>query len=717
MSTPTAAPSAERTPLDRFLAAIPWAVAALTLLSLLFWEVALRRTPTIFTDELEWTQLSRAIAATGHAARRGHSFSFSSLYSYLIAPAWWLGATGRAYGAIKYLNAVVMALAAVPTYLVARDLVPRRVAGVAALAVLCTSAFFYAGYLLPEVLAYPTFALCAWVSIRALAGGGRRWVVAAVVLDLAAVAVRGQLMVILPSFAVAAGVLWVVGPRGRRLRSGWSRADHAGAAVLLVGVVILLNAILGPHVHQWWDVTQYWQGRMWSLGMQASSALALGLGLLPFVGGLASLWLPERRHDPHWRAFAAFTAAAIVFVWLYTGVKAAYLSTIFATRVEERNMIYLGPLLLVGTAVWLCSRQWLPGALAAFGLTAWLVLYYGYQLDYPYFEAPGYGIAVLANRSWRLDQPHIRIGLAIACGVLLSAVILPRAVRAWSRAGRGLVALALAGTLAWLLAGSVTSAQGAGSTSQAYAAHLPQPFDWIDRADHGQGATFLGQNLATGQSLGVDLDEFWNHSIKNVWSLDGSAPGPGPTLTPDLRDRYGTLSHDPSLPYVVAANGVDVIGQLVASRPNLRLVRLPSHPWRLHDAAYGVSDDGWTSAPDETVPARAVWAYFGPQTTPGVVVVHVGRAGFCAPSAPPTHVVIRIGPLALNQQNAPTITHREHVRRLLVPSCSAHTVRVRIAPPLAVIVTDSPTVQPTQYGIGDNRHLGVQVDFSFAPGR
>ena len=222
-------PPAERTLLDRFLAVIPVAVALLALLSLLFWEASIRRSPTVFSDELEWTQLSRAIAATGHAARRGEPIHFKSLYAFLIAPWWWIHSTNSAYTAIKYANTIVMALAAIPTFLIARTMVSTRAATVAALASLCTTAFFYAGFLLPESLAYPTFMLCAWVSIRALAGGGRRWIVAAIVLDLAATEVRGELIVLPGAFALAAAVLWVVGPRGQRMRRGWSKSDYAGA--------------------------------------------------------------------------------------------------------------------------------------------------------------------------------------------------------------------------------------------------------------------------------------------------------------------------------------------------------------------------------------------------------------------------------------------------------------------------------------------------------
>src|SRR5260221_201062 len=95
---------------------------------------------------------------------------------HAIAPGWWIPSTSSAYTAIKYLNAIVMALTAIPVYLLARTLVSTRVAAIAALASLCTTAVYYAAFLIPEVLAYPTFALCAYVSIRALAGGGPKWI-------------------------------------------------------------------------------------------------------------------------------------------------------------------------------------------------------------------------------------------------------------------------------------------------------------------------------------------------------------------------------------------------------------------------------------------------------------------------------------------------------------------------------------------------------------
>jgi len=703
-------PVPQRTLLDRYLAAFPVVIAVLALLALLFWQASMRRTPTIFTDELEWTQISRAIAATGHAARRGEPISFKSLYAFLIAPAWWLHSTGAAYALIKYVNTVVMALAAIPTYLLARTLVPRRPATIAALASLCTTALYYAGFIIPEVLAYPTFILCAWVSIRALGGAGRRWTIAAVVLDLVAVEVRGELITLVASFALAAAILWVVGPRGQHLRRNWGVFDYVGATLLLIGAFVVLNRLFSPS--DWKTVTESFKGRLFSLGLQAASAFALGLGLLPFLGGLASLWLPERRHDPRWRAFAAFTGSAVLTVGTYTGVKAAYLSTTFATRVEERNLIYLGPLLLVGTAVWICAqRRWLPGTLIAWAFTAWLVLYYGYQLDFPYFEAPGFGVATLANRAWHWDQPTIRIALAVACAVLLAMILAP------ARARRPVLMLAVAATLTWMLAGEIESSRGAAIQSQNYANNMPQPFNWIDRATHGDDVTFMGQEISSGEALGVNLMEFWNRSVKHIWSLDGSAPGPGPTLTPDLQNRVGALTHDPGFKYVVSTNGVNIVGTTVASKPGLTLRRIDHHPWMIQETLYKVTNDGWISAYQSTETALGRFAYFGPERAPGTLHVTVGRAGFCPTSAPSTHVTVRIGPVALDEQRAPYVAHAQKTERFTLPNCTSRSISLTATPPLAVQVTAFPTFVPRQYGIGDDRHLGAQVRFSFSPKR
>ena len=239
-------------------------------------------------------------------------------------------------------------------------------------------------------------------------------------------------------------------------------------------------------------------------------------------------------------------------------------------------------------------------------------------------------MATLANRAWNWDQPTIRLGLTVACLVVLAVVLVawaPVVPARWKR-----IALVVAGalTLTWMLAGQITSSRGAAVQSKTYAQNLPQPLDWIDRATGQAGTTFIGQDISSGQALGINLLEFWNRSVKNIWSLDGSAPGPGPVVTPDLADRFGTLTSDPGLPFVVATDRVNLVGPIVATRPGQTLRRIDKHPWRLREASYGVSDDGWISGSGDGTPATGTYAYFGPERTSGTLTVAVSRAGFCA---------------------------------------------------------------------------------------
>src|SRR5262249_40424124 len=118
----------DRTWADRFLAAFPLLAIFFWLCVVYAWEAWRHGSPWLFGDELELSQLSRAIAKTGHAARRGQPHSFDSLYTYFIAPAWRIGNVQHAYDAVKYLNVLAMTATAFPAYKLARFIVGRRAA-------------------------------------------------------------------------------------------------------------------------------------------------------------------------------------------------------------------------------------------------------------------------------------------------------------------------------------------------------------------------------------------------------------------------------------------------------------------------------------------------------------------------------------------------------------------------------------------------------------
>ena len=151
----TQPPTARRSPADRLAAGYPLIVGYVVLLTLYAWQTTKHSTPWLFTDELQWGELSRSIARTGHPELRLHSVSFESLYAYLLAPVWWLGGTGPAYTAAKYLNAAVMTATIFPAYALARLFVPRWPAVCTGLATAAIPALAYTGLLIPEPLAYP----------------------------------------------------------------------------------------------------------------------------------------------------------------------------------------------------------------------------------------------------------------------------------------------------------------------------------------------------------------------------------------------------------------------------------------------------------------------------------------------------------------------------------------------------------------------------------
>ena len=76
--------------------AIPLLVVYFALTALYAWQASRRLVPTIFIDEIEMGQLSRAIAETGEAARRGEPYGMATLVAYALAPVWWLGSTSTA---------------------------------------------------------------------------------------------------------------------------------------------------------------------------------------------------------------------------------------------------------------------------------------------------------------------------------------------------------------------------------------------------------------------------------------------------------------------------------------------------------------------------------------------------------------------------------------------------------------------------------------------
>ena len=158
---------------DRLRRAPAWAwLAVIVAGSMVFraWLGSRMPAPFIFTDELTYQENARSLAAGAGIRVRDESFGIVSvLYPLLLAPAYMLfDSLPDAYAAARTINAVVMSLAAIPTYLIARRLLPQGLSLLAALLAVALPSLAYTGTLMSENAFYPAFLLAAWALLRAL---------------------------------------------------------------------------------------------------------------------------------------------------------------------------------------------------------------------------------------------------------------------------------------------------------------------------------------------------------------------------------------------------------------------------------------------------------------------------------------------------------------------------------------------------------------------
>jgi hypothetical protein len=712
----------------RVEAALPLIGAYLLLATLYAWQAWRRETPTIFSDELETTQISRAIAETGQPGRRGDPYGFTSLVPWLTAPFWWLDSVASAYETIKSVQAFVMAAAIFPAYLLARLVVSPPWAFFAAVATIAAPALSYAPILVEEPWAYPAATLALWLTVRAVDRPGRAAVALALGACTLAVLVRSQLVALFGALAFGLLALaWRSEPM-RRWRASWTTWDWVGAVLLAVGALIAVVAFAGHLSNEWEIATTAWKDRMVEYGSWAGGAFAIGLGVVPAIALLAVLAVPGReRSRPGVRAFVVVSGGAVASFGWYAAIKGAYLSTSFSSVIVERNLVYLTPLAFAATA-YLLERASAPlwsvvaGSAAVLAMVVWVPVDRGID-NFPYYEAHGLAILALVNREW--SWPLGRIETALVVVVLIAAVALalagtPLRRRVANAATPLTVGVAVA-VLAWTVTTEVYAAIGEHDFSARVETNLPKPNDWVDRAAGDGSVVMLGQRMSDSP-LGVPSTEFWNRSIVKVWSVDGTGPGPGHTQTPDLQEIDGTLWPDPQTDFVLAANGVEVAGEVVASNPDAAatLVKLDG-PIRLRSNTTGVAGDGWIlgRAGDEPEPARAAYNRFDvSEGGTGTAVVTLSRETFCPAGVRlPGVARVRIGELGRGPDKQPAIARETASETLYVPGCAVRTVPLPTPRmPWRIEVEMEPFV-PAEVDetSSERRALGARVSFDVIP--
>jgi hypothetical protein len=711
---------------DRLLAAAPLTSVYLWLSGIYMVEAWRRSTPWLFGDELEFTQISRSIAATGHPAERGHPHGADSVYTYLIAPFWRIHDVATAYSAIKYVDVLIMVAVVFPTYLLARMIAGKTAALFAAAGAGAIPSLAYSSYLVEEPIAYPYAALCFFLIAKALLTRRRGWTAAAVVASLFAPAVRTELVVVPALFVLAILIAAWSSERGRAWRARWSAGDWVGFAVLFFGAIFLLGAIGSQFSGEILRVTRGYKHRQIVEANWAAGSLAIGMGVLPFTAGLAALfrWRDEPRSREIW-VFRSVATSGIVAFALYTAIKAAYLSTAFATRVEERNIIYIAPLLFVGTALLFSRRRVSVVGLAVAGAyTLYLVGYALYHVtQYPYqmgiqlySDALGFAILQQGNRdlSW---TPHLAREVLIAMAFISVLVLLaPRFLRN-ARVALAVTAAAAVGVIGWNLTGELSAAAGTNSIARQAATTLGRPFSWVDDNTHLASTLYMGE--AEVDQNPEWLLEFWNRSLARFSSLDGSVLGPGYSGGPNIL-RNGALywQDNPEGLKTQYAYGVedlpciDLAGTHVTTHPyraggrfqTWALVRL-AQPNRLQSTCTGIYADGW-SGPNDSYYYR----FSGPA---GWLRVAYSRPENYPIKPSPIHIVLAT--LKIEDQQ-PALAHASKAIDSTIGNLQNKVAWLRVpAGGFAVHVVVDHKFVPDDYDHrGDKRQLGADLTYRFS---
>lgn len=683
----------------RLTGALPLLTIYTWIALVLSWQAWLVPTPSIFPDELQYAELGRSIADSGQAALRGAAQGWVSLPAWFTAPAWLLPETADAYLAAKLIGVLAMTSVVFPAYGLARLVAPRGPALWAAAAAGTIPAVSYSALLMEEPFAYPAATLVFYLGVRALARPSARALAFAGTAGFAAALVRPQLALLPAVLAAAvASVAWR-GERVRAWRAGtaWSRL----AVPLGLGVVALAAHLALVRVSPTWEAAAEAPGDVLRYAAWALGALVLGLAALPVVVTLAAAATPGHPRDPAWQAFLALLVAAVVAFALYTGVKIAYLADTGFAPVEERNVIYLAPLFLAGTARWLGGPRLPLAAIGAAGLaTLALVRIAPDVLALPYFEAPGVSLVEGLREDLGLTTGAFgAMEVALVAGAAVLATL-----SAVSRRGRLLAHVAAALVLAVLAGGELYAASAQHRLATQLRDEAVQPLDWLDRATDGRVAAYVARGPANLNAL-FTL-EFWNTSLEQVGVLGGFPPGPGPGLALAVASPDGQVAPDPGASFVVADARVNLVGRAVRQAGAWRLYRVDG-PLRLADDIEGVFGDGWAGA------LSAYTRYTGAPSG-STVEVSVARTAWRGPS-PRSDVLVRVGGVAVGPGGGAYLAGVEAERRGRLGSGGSSVVRLPAPPgPFRVEVSVSPTFVPAAVDprSTDTRALGAQVSFS-----
>jgi Dolichyl-phosphate-mannose-protein mannosyltransferase len=668
--------------------------------------VAIRNpAPWIFNDELNYSDLARSLGRTGHFAIRGTPglHGFGPVYPALIAPAYAIfDSVPHAYDAVRGINSLLMSLASVPAYFLARRLVGRWWALLAAVLTVAIPSMTYTAAVMTENAFFPLVMASALAMVLALERPTLARQLLLFVPILLAFETRAQAAIFGPALVTTLFLLALV-EMASVPRAQWTATLLASIrryaviwCVLIIGTLLAvlyevargrpLNSLLGSYG----GVTQF----RYAVGPIARwfffhlGELDLSLGVLPFAAFLLLVFmgLRPRELDRELRLFAA-VGASLVFWFTFTA--AAYASNPLGYRIEERYLFHIAPLLLIAFAVWLgrgMPRPWPMAAVAAVaaaalpGTVPWPSLLDSNAVNGAFATVP---LIRLTQRGLQVNT----IAEVVALGALVGAAI-------FVLLHRRAAAVAVFVVLAYFVAvdRNVTNATRDASIGSLGSGIRGVHRDWVDRAVGGNSDVAI--LFYAADQVPFWQNEFFNAAIDRVYNL---TPGPYDGLPQTLittQPRTGDVAGPDGKPvrtrYVFTNQAIVPAGQKVASDEQIgTAVYRTTSPLRIVAKIDGIYPDRWSGASA---------GYTRYACRPGTLTVTLLSDRDLHPTV---QTIVAVGP---DQRELGRLSYR--------PKLAARTLTVPLRPQqgvCAVTFNVTPTAVPLQVtGQPDTRALGIR---------
>jgi hypothetical protein len=230
-------------------------------------------------------------------------------------------------------------------------------------------------------------------------------------------------------------------------------------------------------------------------------------------------------------------------------------------RIEERNLFYLAPLMLIALLVWVDHGA--PRPPLAAGASA--VLAAALPAVIPYerlIGVPSQSDTLLMLALWRVHERWVAldevVAVVVACSILaaLAFLVVPRRLAIVLPLGVFAFFLAVARPISARMEYAAAGALAEGMHKQDRA--------WIDRAVAGRGevgALWTGN----GSRFSIWQNEFFNRSIGAVFYAGAPMEGGLPTQKVTLDRRTGVLHGAPDVPFVLTDGSAELVGDVVAT--------------------------------------------------------------------------------------------------------------------------------------------------------